>query len=92
MQVLLHNGSPFTISENVKECSTLEVHTAPFASAATSPADIKPELTADAASEPTMMSAPEVMHEPKIVPEPDKKSDQVHEPAKTSVPVDILVE
>lgn len=73
--VLLHNGSPLPICKREKAFSPAAMHTAPAASAATVPANFKPEPTSD--KEPAMMSAPELMPEPNIVlePEPSEKSD-----------------
>ncbi|ROL42500.1 Endoplasmic reticulum aminopeptidase 2 [Anabarilius grahami] len=70
------------------------MHTAPAASAATFPANVKPEPTTDKEPEPTTMSAPELMPEPNIAPEPkpSENSDQVREPATSSLPLEVLME
>lgn len=56
--------------------------------------DETPGFTADMEPEPAAMSAPETTPEPIITPEPEPngKSDQVHEPATSFVPVGVLVE
>lgn len=91
--VLLHNSSPFTICKR-EEFNPPAMHTAPAASAATFPANVKPEPTTDKEPEPTTMSAPELMPEPNIVPEPEpsENSDQVRELATSSLPLEVLME
>lgn len=67
------------------------VHTAPTASTASSPVDVKPKPMEPG---PTTIPVPELMPEPKIIPEPEpsKNSDQLLEPATLSLPVGVLVE
>ncbi|KAL0181961.1 hypothetical protein M9458_021336, partial [Cirrhinus mrigala] len=58
------------------------------------PMEHLPEPTADKEPEPAMMLVPETTPEPIIAPEPEHNgnSDQVCEPATSSVPVGVLVQ
>lgn len=91
--VLLHNRYPFTIYEKEESITpATTVNSAPTATVATSTTNVKPETNTDKEPEPTTMYMPQPTPEPLFTPEPNKMSDQVHEPATLPVPVGVLVD